>query len=444
MAKVTDQKPFRPAFYGLARDTVVPLVFIGACPPIVMVLWYTNTALGGSLHALLQLFGREGVLTTVYVIWRPVIFGTPEAWAILAVFAGIQLLLMRIVPGKAFQGPLTPQGNVPTYTDNGFACFVISMVLFLLAAYGFGVISPTIVYDHFAGLLGALNLFSLLFCIALYVKGRMAPSSSDSGTSGNPVFDYYWGTELFPRILGWDVKRFVACRFGLMGWALITVSFAAKQQDLHGLSDSMVVAAGLQLAYVAKFFWWERGYMGTTDMTHDRAGFYICWGCFVWVPGFYTSPTLYLVNHPNHLGLPFAGTLFVLGLACIAVNYLADAQRQRVRETDGNCKVWGRPPEVVIAGYTTETGVRRKSLLLMSGWWGLARHFHYVPEILAAFLWSVPALFAHIAPYLYVIFLTMLLAHRIIRIERQCAEKYGPEWLTYRRRVPRLLLPGII
>ncbi len=190
MSKATDQKSFRPAFYGLVRDTVVPLVFIGACPPIVMVLWYTNTALDGSLHALLQLFGREGVLTTVYAVWRPVIFGTPEAWAILAVFAGIQLLLMRIVPGKAFQGPLTPQGNVPTYTDNGFACFVISMVLFLLAAYGFEAISPAIVYDHFAGLLGALNLFSLLFCIVLYVKGRMAPSSSDSGTSGNPVMSW--------------------------------------------------------------------------------------------------------------------------------------------------------------------------------------------------------------------------------------------------------------
>ena len=444
MPTANDRKPLRAALYGLARNTVLPLVLIAACPPTVMVLWYTSTELGGSLHALTPLFGREGVFATVYGIWRPVVFGTPEAWAILAAFAGTQLLLMRIVPGRAFQGPVTPRGNVPTYTDNGFACFVLTMALFLVAAYGFGVVSPTVVYDHFAGLLGALNLFSLLFCVVLYVKGRLAPSSSDSGISGNPVFDYYWGTELFPRFLGWDVKRFVACRFGLMGWALIIVSFAAKQQDLHGLSDSMVVAAGLQLVYVAKFFWWERGYMGTTDMTHDRAGFYICWGCLVWVPGLYTAPTLYLVDHPNHLGLPLAGVLLVLGVACIAVNYLADAQRQRVRETSGNCRVWGRPPELIVARHTTETGVQRKSLLLASGWWGLARHFHYVPEVLAAFLWSVPALFAHVLPYLYVIFLTVLLAHRIVRTERRCAEKYGPEWQAYRRRVRRFLLPGVI
>lgn len=28
--------------------------------------------------------------------------------------------------------------------------------------------------------------------------------------------------------------------------------------------------------------------------------------------------------------------------------------------------------------------------------WGLSRHFHYAPEILAAFFWSLPALFNHV------------------------------------------------
>ena len=33
------------------------------------------------------------------------------------------------------------------------------------------------------------------------------------------------------------------------------------------------------------------------------AGFYICWGCLVWVPSIYTSPGMYLVNHPVNLGI---------------------------------------------------------------------------------------------------------------------------------------------
>jgi NADH:ubiquinone oxidoreductase subunit 6 (subunit J) len=32
------------------------------------------------------------------------------------------------------------------------------------------------------------------------------------------------------------------------------------------------------------------------DIMHDRAGYYICWGCLVWVPSVYTSPALFLTE----------------------------------------------------------------------------------------------------------------------------------------------------
>jgi len=45
------------------------------------------------------------------------------------------------------------------------------------------------------------------------------------------------------------------------------------------------------------------------------AGFYIVWGCLVWVPSVYTSPALFLVNHPVDLGTPVhILTLFDLSL----------------------------------------------------------------------------------------------------------------------------------
>ena len=109
-----------------------------------------------------------------------------------------------------------------------------------------------------------------------------------------------------------------------MSWPLILLSFAAKQQELHGLSDSMLVAVALQLLYVTKFFAWETGYLSSLDIMHDHAGFYICWGCLVWVPGIYTSSTLYLVNHPNHLGVVTASLILVMGSASILSNYFAD------------------------------------------------------------------------------------------------------------------------
>jgi len=51
----------------------------------------------------------------------------------------------------------------------------------------------------------------------------------------------------------------------------------------------MLISVSLQVVYVSKFFLWESGYMSTMDIAHDYASFYLCWGCLVWVPSFYTG-----------------------------------------------------------------------------------------------------------------------------------------------------------
>ena len=334
-------------------------------------------------------------------------------------FCELELFLMRILPGKVFKGPITPHGNTPIYKENGLLAYLLTLSCFLAASFQFQLFSPTIIYDHFPELLGALNIFSLIFCLILLIKGYWLPSSKDSGGSGNILFDYYWGTELYPRLFGWDVKMFTNCRFGMMAWPLILISFAAKQEELYGLSDSMLVALLLQLIYITKFFVWETGYLGSLDIMHDRAGYYICWGCLVWIAGIYTSPTLYLVNHPNNLGLFCSALLLILGTVSILINYFADRQRQLVRATNGECQVWGKKPKVTVASYKTTQGTIKENLLLSSGWWGISRHFHYVPEVLGAFFWSAPALFDNFLPYFYVIFLTILLTERAFRDDRR-------------------------
>ena len=426
------------------RQTLVPLTLIAVCPPTAMLLWYTHVHLGGEVGRLAAAVAADGLIGTIARAWGPVLFGSPAAWAMIGGFAALELALMRLLPGARFEGPVTPSGAVPVYKANGVAAFVTTLALFLGGSYGLGLFRASVVYEHFGEILGALNLFSLAFCAALYLKGRLAPSSADHGLSGNPVFDYYWGTELYPRVLGWDVKMFTNCRFGMMGWPLILLSYAAAQHERVGLSDSMAVAVALQLVYIAKFFWWETGYLRSLDIMHDRAGFYICWGCLVWVPSVYTSSTLWLVGHPVHLGAPLALALFALGVAAVFTNYAADAQRMRVRATGGATTVWGKPPVVVVGHYVTEQGEEKESLLLASGFWGIARHFHYVPEILGALFWTLPALAGGVLPYFYVVFLTVLLTDRALRDDRRCAAKYGADWDEYRRRVPWKIVPGLL
>ena len=419
----------------------VPIFLLVLCPPTVFVFWYVAVVLDGSFLTFWHQVWADGVFATLSHILGPVFFGSPLAWKILALFAAFQLFLMRVIPGKPFLGPVTPKGNVPLYKANGVLSFLITIVAFLFCSYGLHLFSPTILYDNLGPLLGALNIFSLLFCLFLYLKGILAPSTSDHGRSGNFLFDYYWGVELYPRIFGWDVKQFTNCRFGMMGWPLLILSYAAKQQELYGLSDAMAVSVALQLLYVFKFFIWETGYFRSLDIMHDRAGFMICWGCLVWLPCIYTSPALYLVHHPIHLGFFGASLIFLAGLMSITMNFLADRQRQQVRAKNGNCLVWGRAPTLITAPYRTQNGEERESFLLASGWWGISRHFHYIPEILSAFFWSLPALFTNFFPYFYVCFLSILLIDRAFRHEKRCKDKYGESWNRYCQIVTYKLIP---
>lgn len=426
------------------RNTLGPLFLILVCPVFVMLMWYTNTQLEGSLLALWSLMLKNGFLQSIYSIWQPYFWGSAIAWKIIVVFIVFELALMRLLPGKIFHGPISPKGNVPVYQDNGLFAFIVTMGTFCIASFGFNLFSASILYDNLGALLGALNIFSLIFCVFLYLKGRFFPSSTDSGITNNILFDYYWGTELYPQVFGWHIKKFITCRFGMMSWGLFLISYCAKQAELGGLSNSMLISVFLQFVYLSKFYMWEKGYLRSLDMMHDRAGFYICWGCMVWVPCVYTSPSMYLVLHPIHLPFVWAILILFLGFASIMINYLADRQRLMARATQGDCTIWGKKPVTVLAHYKTTEGDKKQTILLASGWWGVARHFHYIPELAGTFFWSVPALFVNFSPYFYLSFLTVLLFDRAFRDDKRCATKYGQDWKKYCELVPYKIVPFLI
>ncbi|XP_052243293.1 uncharacterized protein LOC127853110 isoform X2 [Dreissena polymorpha] len=421
-----------------------PLVMVGLTPQIVMLCWYTNVKFGGSYSALITHFRSHSVFGTLLKMWSElsnintftvgVIFGY-FAWA---------LFWMVVLPGKEVRGPVTPKGNTPVYKDNGFLHYCVTMAGFaiLTTVLKYNGLTPTVVYDRFGELLAFMNVFALCFVFLLYIKGITRPSTSDSGkTAGGFFFDYYWGTELYPRICGIDVKVFTNCRFGMTVWPLMCCIYALKSYELHGFVDSMFVTTILQLTYITKFFTWEAGYMHTIDIILDRAGFYICWGCLCWLPSMYPSVSLYLVSHPVRLGTPLASSILIVGLIYVLINYLADLQRQDVRKANGDCLVWGRKPDLIRAKYRIEGGEVRESILLASGWWGLSRHFHYIPEILLSFFWTVTTGFENVLPYTYLIVLVILLTHRSFRDEQKCSLKYGIYWQEYCTKVKHRIIP---
>jgi 7-dehydrocholesterol reductase len=171
--------------------------------------------------------------------------------------------------------------------------------------------------------------------------------------------------------------------------------------------------------------------MKTIDIIVDRAGFYLCWGCLVWVSGIYTLPSYFLVTHPKNLGLGLTLLILFLGLISIFINYDCDRQKIYVRSAKGNCLVWGKPAKVIHAKYRLLNGNESESILLISGYWAISRHFHYIPELTLAFLWTCPCGFKYLLPYFYVIILFILLMHRAHRDDQRCTLKYGQSWKKY-------------
>jgi 7-dehydrocholesterol reductase len=422
---------------GILRTTVLPLLLVAVTPAAVILLWTVSTFLDASLARLLTPAG-----------WSVVVHHLPRpSWTaveILGVFGAFELLLLLALPGPVREGAITPSGQRPRYRLNGVPAWAVTHAAFFVGSYGLGWFSPAIVVDHFGEILVTLTVSVFFFCWILYFKGIFAPSTPDAGPSGNVILDYFWGVELHPSVLGVDLKQLFNCRISMMGWSLVVISCAARQQlDTGTISTSMLVSVVLQVAYLFKFFCWEGGYFSTLDIMHDRFGYYICWGVLAWVPGVYTLTARYLVNHPRDLGLPATIALLAIGFAALWANYAADAQRQRVRRTEGRTTVWGRPPALIRAQYTTADGESHSSLLLVSGFWGLARHFHYVPELVLAAAWSLPAGFDRFLPYFYLMFLTILLVDRAGRDDARCRAKYGVYWDAYCERVPYRILPGV-
>ena len=159
---------------------------------------------------------------------------------------------MRLLPGKTFNGPITPKGNIPVYKENGAFSIYHYDGCILCCIFWLEFIFCDHSVRQFGSLLGALNLFSLIFCVFLYLKGRFFPSSTDSGISNNILFDYYWGTEFYPQVFGWSIKKFITCRFGMMSWGLFLISYCAKQTELSGFSNSMFISVVITILYISE------------------------------------------------------------------------------------------------------------------------------------------------------------------------------------------------
>lgn len=429
----------------LFHYTIGPLIVMLTTPLTTVLLAYCVCKHNGSLISLWEEMQSLGVIQVIQQQWVNNMFGTAKCWQIIGVISLLQLVLMRILPGPEYEGPVAPNGHVPKYRENGIWAYLVTCILFFgCSSYGLNLFPASIIIDEYQNLVITLVYFGIVFCAVLYAKGILYPSTVEHGQSGNSVFDFYWGTELYPRILGWDVKVFTNCRFGLMLWQLSIFSGLAYQQNTFGeISYAYIATAVIQTQYIFKFYIWEKAYTKSMDIAWDRAGFYICWGCIAFVIVGFNTPTIYLALHNVEISYWYCVACIIAGVFFTWLTYWADMQKEITREKEGKCLVFGKKADIMWAKYTVGDEEERQNILLLNGFWGWARQFHCVLELLASLAWSLPALFNTFYPWIYLLTLWLIVIQHIIRDEWKCKEKYGVYWDEYSKRVPYRLIPYV-
>lgn len=340
---------------------------------------------------------------------------------------------------------MTPAGYVLPYKVNGLNAYILTHVLFLLGVY-FEVFPGSVIYDNWGGLLVGANIYGFVLTLFCFAKAYLFPShSEDRKFSGSLIYDMFMGIELNPRIGAlWDFKLFHNGRPGIIAWTLVNLSFMFAQYKIHGyISNSMVLLNFLHSVYVIDFFYNEDWYLRTIDIAHDHFGFYLCWGDSVWLPFMYTLQSQYLVRNPVNMSPLFFTAVLGLGLFGYYIFRTVNNQKDLCRKTQGKCLIWGKPAVFITASYKSSDNTDHKSLLLCSGFWGISRHFNYVGDLCMSLSFCLTCGFDHLLPYFYIVFMTILLLHRIERDHERCRVKYGKYWDEYCSLVPYKLMKYI-
>jgi delta14-sterol reductase len=346
----------------------------------------------------------------------------------------------------------------------------------------------TFMYDNYLQILTTNILIAYALATFIYVRSfSVKPGNPEhrelaaGGHSGNMLYDWFIGRELNPRVtiplLGEiDIKEFCELRPGMMGWMLYNFAFIARQYKNYGyITDSILLVSGFQTLYVLDSFWMESAILTTMDITADGFGFMLAFGDLAWVPFIYSLQARYLAVYPLSLG--FLGTVGVLAVLAVGYSIFRSANNEKNR-----FRTNPQDPRVAHLKYIeTKSG----SKLLVSGWWGTARHINYFGDWIQSWAYCLPTGIAgylvnhsSVAPtsgqsaangsfvysgptmhtevvqgaargwgmvitYFYIVYFAILLIHREMRDEEKCFRKYGDDWKRYREIVRYRIIPGI-
>ncbi|KAJ1672500.1 erg24, C-14 sterol reductase, partial [Spiromyces aspiralis] len=223
-------------------------------------------------------------------------------------------------------------------------------------------------------------------------------------------------------------------RPGIIGWALLDICFAVKQYSEYGhVTNSMWLAILPQLLYAVDALWFESAVITTMDITTDGFGWMLGFGDLCWVPSIYSLQARFLSSCPVQHSALFTALVATLAVVSFLTFRLSNSEKNAFRADPNHPSV--RHLEYI----ETEAG----SKLLVSGWWGMARHINYTGDWFFGLAQCLATGFETPMTYFFAAYFLVLLLHRNNRDEHKCRQKYKKDWDRYCERVPYQFIPFI-
>ena len=348
--------------------------------------------------------------------------------------------LSIFLSSQKFIGPINVDNVKPIYANNGFTYWVTTSFITMYICENAPHI-PLTFFKNFIPITIISSLFGISLVVYLYFskKDNYFDKEKDDELNYSNVFRFYRGLEFHPTLNGVDIKQWTNCRIGMMGWQVIMILFLYYSIYTNQFSHNLLATVVMQSAYIAKFFYWETGYFNTLDITLDRAGFYICWGCTGFLPIMYTFTTYYICNNPGVNNVVWSFLCFCFGIFFLFKNYEVDYQKELFKKFGDNTIINNKSVKYLNVQYL-KNGEMCNSKLLISGHWGYCRHSNYFYELLMTLCWSLVRPDLQPIVFTYFIYLFLLLIHRIYRDEDKCKNKYKNGWDEYCKIVPYRLI----
>ncbi|KAF2800454.1 sterol C-14 reductase-like protein [Melanomma pulvis-pyrius CBS 109.77] len=400
----------------------------------------------------------------------------------------LSLALYAFLPAETPEGTELKTGGRLKYRFNAFGSAIFIMVILAAGTAVEGAEFPVWVFisDNFVALLTTNILIAYALALFVYVRSFSVkhpkdPSNrelADGGRSGNMLYDWFIGRELNPRITvpvfgEVDIKSWMELRPGMLGWVILDLAFIMQQYRNFGkVTDSILLITIAQTVYTFDALYMEPAIMTTIDIIADGFGFMLSFGDLVWVPFTYSIQARYLATYPVQLGwLGIAGVFAVQGTGYYIFRSVNN-EKNRFRTNPDD-------PRVSHLKYIeTAAGSR----LLITGWWGTARHINYLGDWFMSWSYVLPTALAgytirnaathpvtasqtdaiffqnsygkYVVPgeakgwgmiftYFFMLYFAILLVHRERRDEEKCRRKYGKDWDRYVELVPYRIIPYV-